>query len=72
MNTHDVLKPFTGPGNYQFKSGERVDAREWRTVDRLVAHRYLRPLPPESTPQGASDAPARAFKRGSKEATDGN
>ena len=86
MNTHMVLKPFTGPDNYQFKSGERVNASAWRTVDRLVAHRYLRPLPPESiqgVEQGqegqrmvepsvaAAPAPARARTRG-KEATDGN
>jgi hypothetical protein len=60
--THMVLKPFTGPDDYQFKSGEKVDAREWRTVDRLVAHRYLRPLPPDESRQMVEPSRSRRIK----------
>lgn len=63
--THEVLKPFTGPNNRQFKSGEQVDASEWRNTALLVTHRYLKPMT-----EGAT-APIRAPKRG-KESTDGN
>lgn len=49
MNTHIVIKSFTGPGNTVFQVGQRVDATEWRHADRLVSQRYLRSLetPPE-------------------------
>lgn len=69
MNTHVVLKPFTGSGDKKFESGEQVDARNWRTVDRLVAHRYLRPIPPDEIGRQMIEPPRQ--RRG-KEATDGN
>lgn len=42
--THEVLKPFEGAGRHVFKKGEKVDARDWPHVARLVSQRYLRPL----------------------------
>jgi hypothetical protein len=37
-----VCKPFA-IGERQLRSGELVDAREWRNVRQLVTQRYLRP-----------------------------
>lgn len=43
MATHVVCKPLpTAEG--LLPSGTRVDAREWRNTDHLIARRYLRPL----------------------------
>lgn len=38
-----ILKPFSGPGNREFKSGEVVDL-EGRNVETLIKHRYCEPV----------------------------
>jgi BMFP domain-containing protein YqiC len=40
--THEVIRPI--PGMVGLKSGDLVDASEWRAAAKLVRTRYLRPL----------------------------
>jgi len=53
--THEVVRPFEGPGSRQFAKGELVDARAWRHVARLVAQRLLRPLYTEQAEMNGDD-----------------
>lgn len=42
--THIITRPFEGPAGRQFKSGEAVDASEWRNTTLLVEQRRMRPI----------------------------
>ncbi len=54
--THIVIKPFSGPGNTEFKPGDRVDASEWPKTEKLVSQRYLRPIEATEEAEEGSDA----------------
>lgn len=43
-HTHIVARPFEGAGGRQYKTGEKVDASDWRNTDVLVKRRNLQPL----------------------------
>lgn len=64
MNTHRVVRAFQGGRPY--KSGEEVDASSWRNASKLVATRYLEPLPIIQQVQVAGSAPADDQKKGAR------
>jgi hypothetical protein len=53
--THLVLRPIPTAGR-TYQPGDLVDARGWRTGERLVEQRRLRPLAPHELPR--ADEPA--------------
>lgn len=44
MNTHMVIRKFTGPGSVQLMPGTQVDASTWGNIEQLESVGYLRPL----------------------------
>lgn len=58
-----VLKPLVSDG-VELKSGDVVDASDWRNVKSLVALRYITPVPEasETKPAAAPKKPAAPRK----------
>lgn len=68
LETHVVLRSFTGAGGRQFQPGERVAAESWRLAPALEAQRRIRRLTPQDLegPAGpaAPAASAQQTKKG--------
>jgi hypothetical protein len=47
LETHLVLRSFTGAGGRQFQPGDRVAAEDWRLRPALEAQRRIRRLTPQ-------------------------
>lgn len=62
MNTHMVIRKFTGPGSVELTPGTQVDASSWPNIEQLESVNYLRPLNAKET--GATNVPAEKRQRG--------
>lgn len=62
---YEVIRQFTGDRVYA--PGEVVDAAGWRTLDKLVEQRYLRPVPIAGVERPAVQPSSRPATRTGKE-----